>query len=227
MTVLFLRSSAFLPSEGGKGYLGLTCCLVTQSCPTLCDPMDYSPPDSSVHGILQAGILEWVAIPFSKGSSWPRDQIWVSCIAGRLFTDWVTRESLSYQLNSRLDLDFTKLSINVHSFCSRIQPSVPHFTEISYLLCLLWSVTISMFFSVVSAFRILPNSSHKGLPMFPSQNLIVQLLHWVLDPFWVTVCTQCEAGIQLHPFTWDCPDVSASFVENTSSFPTEWSWQHY
>ena len=43
--------------------------LVTQSCPILCDPMDCSPPDSSVHGILQARILEWVAIPFSRGSS--------------------------------------------------------------------------------------------------------------------------------------------------------------
>ena len=48
--------------------------LVSQSCPTLCDPMDCSPPGSSVHGILQARILEWVAIPFSRGSSQPRDQ---------------------------------------------------------------------------------------------------------------------------------------------------------
>ena len=47
--------------------------LVAQSCLTLCDPMDGSPPGSSVHGILQARILEWVAIPFSRGSSWPRD----------------------------------------------------------------------------------------------------------------------------------------------------------
>jgi len=44
--------------------------------------MDCSPPGSSVHGILQARILEWVAIPFSRASSQPRDQIWVSCIAG-------------------------------------------------------------------------------------------------------------------------------------------------
>ena len=50
------------------------CMLVTQLCPTLCDPMDCSPPSSSVHGILQARILGWVAIPFSKGSSRPRDQ---------------------------------------------------------------------------------------------------------------------------------------------------------
>ena len=50
-----------------------------QSCPTLCSPMDYSPPGSSVHGILQARILEWVAIPSSRGSSPPRDQTGVSC----------------------------------------------------------------------------------------------------------------------------------------------------
>ena len=51
-----------------------TCVLVTQPCLTLCDPMDCSPLGSSVHGILQAGILEWVAIPYSRGSSQPRDQ---------------------------------------------------------------------------------------------------------------------------------------------------------
>ena len=49
------------------------CVKVTQLCPTLCDPTDCSPPGSSVHGILQARILEWVATPFSRGSSLPRD----------------------------------------------------------------------------------------------------------------------------------------------------------
>ena len=53
---------------------------------TLCNHMDCSPPGSSVHGILQAKILEWVAISFSRGSSKPRDWIWVSCILGRFFT---------------------------------------------------------------------------------------------------------------------------------------------
>ena len=57
-----------------------------QSCLTLCDPMGCSLPGSSVHGILQARILEWVVIPFSRGSSQPRNQTWVSCIAGRCFT---------------------------------------------------------------------------------------------------------------------------------------------
>ena len=67
--------------------------LVPQSCPTLCDPMDCSLPGSSVQGISQARILEWVAISFSRGSSWSRDQTWVSCIAGRVFTVWATREA--------------------------------------------------------------------------------------------------------------------------------------
>ena len=58
---------------------------------TLCDPMDCSPPGSSVHGILQARILEWVAISFSRGSSLPRDLTQVSLIAGRRFNLWATR----------------------------------------------------------------------------------------------------------------------------------------
>ena len=66
--------------------------LVTQFCPPLCDPMDYSLPGSSVHGTLQTRILEWVSIPFYRGSSWPRDWTQLSCIAGRLFTVWTTRE---------------------------------------------------------------------------------------------------------------------------------------
>ena len=58
-----------------------------------CDPMDCSPPGSSIHEILQARILEQVAISFSRGSSRPWDWTWVSCIAGRFFTIWATREA--------------------------------------------------------------------------------------------------------------------------------------
>ena len=61
-----------------------------ESCPTLCDPVDCSPPGSSIHGILQARILEWGAISFSRGSSQPRDWTQVSCIAGRRFNHWAT-----------------------------------------------------------------------------------------------------------------------------------------
>ena len=67
--------------------------LVAQLCQSLCDSLDCSPPGSSVHGILQARILEWVAIPFSKRSSWPRGGTQVSRNAGSFFTIWVTREA--------------------------------------------------------------------------------------------------------------------------------------
>ena len=66
---------------------------IAQSCLTVCDPVDCSPPGSSVHGILQARILEWVAISFSRGSSQPRDRTRVSRIAGRRFILWATREA--------------------------------------------------------------------------------------------------------------------------------------
>ena len=72
--------------------------LVVQSCPTLCDPMDCSLPISSVYRILQARILEWVAIPFSSISSQPRDWAQVSHITGRFFTIWATKEA---QINSK------------------------------------------------------------------------------------------------------------------------------
>ena len=60
---------------------------VAQLCPTFCDPMDCT-----VHGILQARVLEWVAVPFSRESSQPRDQTQVSIIASRFFTSWAPRE---------------------------------------------------------------------------------------------------------------------------------------
>ena len=61
---------------------------VTQSCPTLCDPIDHT-----VQGILQPRILEWVAVPFSRGSSQPRDQTQASRVAGGFSTSWVTWEA--------------------------------------------------------------------------------------------------------------------------------------
>ena len=67
-------------------------CLVAQSCPTLCNPVDCSPPGSSIRGILQARILQWVAMPVSRGSSQSRDRTQVSHIAGGFFTNWATRK---------------------------------------------------------------------------------------------------------------------------------------
>ena len=75
---------------------------VTQSCPTLFDPMDCSPPESSVHGIFQARLLEWVAISFSRRSSQPRDWTQVSHIVGRRFIVWATRVSSNPRLTDYL-----------------------------------------------------------------------------------------------------------------------------
>ena len=72
----------------------LSFAVVVQFCLTLCDPMDCSPPGSSAYGILQARILKWVAISFSRGSSGPRDQTQVSHIAGKRFYLCTTREAL-------------------------------------------------------------------------------------------------------------------------------------
>ena len=65
-----------------------------------CDPLDYIPPDSSVHGILQARLLEWVAISFSRGSSWTRDRTQISCIAGGFFTTELPKNPIQIQPSS-------------------------------------------------------------------------------------------------------------------------------
>ena len=88
--------SSFSPGHGLSLPTVKVKVLVTQLCPTLSGPMDCSPPGSSVHGILQARILEWIAISFSRGSSWLRDLIHVSCTAGWFFTVWATRAALTH-----------------------------------------------------------------------------------------------------------------------------------
>ena len=74
-TLFVLRNEQEWKNLGVKKQCVYVCVCVreSQSCPTLCDPMDYSPPDSSVHWILQARIMEWVAVPFSRGSAGPKD----------------------------------------------------------------------------------------------------------------------------------------------------------
>ena len=95
-----------------------TLLVLVAQCPTLCDPMDYSPPGSSVHGILQARMLEWVAISFSRACSRPKDQTWVSYIAGRFFTIWATREAHpsggSYNFFSQLSWGYAEMTTIVN-----------------------------------------------------------------------------------------------------------------
>ena len=81
--------------------------LVAQSCLTLCDPMDYSPPGSSVHGILQARVLEWVAISSSRGSSPPRDRTCISCIDRQILclgATWEIHDPVLWSKNVSMSL---------------------------------------------------------------------------------------------------------------------------
>ena len=81
-----VRGAPLSPSDEAPMNAPMCACSVAKSCPALCNPEDYSPPGSSVHGISRARILEWVAISFSRGSSWPRDRTPISCLAGGFFT---------------------------------------------------------------------------------------------------------------------------------------------
>ena len=91
--------------------------LAAQSCPTPCNPVDCNPPGSCVHGILQARILEWVAISFSRGPSRHRDWTQVSYTAGRFFTDWAS-SSLLYDFMISLNKDMASISLSLECrFC--------------------------------------------------------------------------------------------------------------
>ena len=76
------RNSQYFWNSSEFSFRCMYVSIVTQSCLTLCDPMDCSPPGGSSHGIFQTRMLEWVAIPYSRGSSWPRNWTWVCHIAG-------------------------------------------------------------------------------------------------------------------------------------------------
>ena len=143
------------------------CVLVAQSCPTFWDPMDCSLSGSSVHGLLQARILEWVAIPFSRRSSQPRDWPRISHIAGRFFTIWATREAhnnlnipKSIQLNIKGYLSCFQLCYYENGWNANCLKN-NHFFKKSApsrwispwdMACFLWSgsVLASLFCSMVS-----------------------------------------------------------------------------
>ena len=102
ITLSHMHTSRLLSTFISYHQVLFVCVLVAQSCLTLCDPMDHCPWGSSVHGIFQARILDWVAFSFSRVSPQPRDWTQVSRIADRLFSLLATRE------NSRFYLFLTK-----------------------------------------------------------------------------------------------------------------------
>ena len=99
-----------------KRFMYYICVLVAQSCPTLCNPWTvvHPAPGSSVHGIFQARTLEWVVIPFSRGSSWPMDRTQVFRVAGRFFTSWARYKSHTTELNHSVALVYSLMCKNPH-----------------------------------------------------------------------------------------------------------------
>ena len=108
---------------------------LSQLCWTLCNPMNHSMPGSSVYGILQARILESVAISSSRGSFWPRDWTQVSCIAGRFFTVWATSEAPLLTIG--IFKCFTYLCVIFDSLCFSRNLSI------SFVLCYLLTYSCS------------------------------------------------------------------------------------
>ena len=110
---------------------------VAQSCATLCDPMDCSPPGSSVHGIFQARVLDWVAISFSRVSSQTRDQTRVSCVVGRRFTIPQISKRQAYHL---------------------------HFNTVQNIICVIMNIDESVFFCFATEGSLgrISNLNHAG-----------------------------------------------------------------
>ena len=147
--------------------------LVTQLCPALCDPTDYGMSGSSVHGIFQARIPEWVAFLFSRESSRPGDQTQVSCIAGRFFTTWATKQAPIR--NCILCLKPTTKPISAFSY---FKITLPPKLFYLFLFC---TIVVVQSLSHVQ----LCNPMDCSMPGFPVLHCLLELaqthVHWVSD----------------------------------------------
>ena len=141
---LFPKTVSPRTAKLGKIYVKSGCCSVAQSCPALCDPIDSSPPGSSAHGIFQARILEWIAMPSSRGPSCAGVWTCISCIGRRILYHWVTRESpmLRAHACSWRDLSRGEFSTEVgqRSTESRLQLIEDRQINIITLSCIWWGL---------------------------------------------------------------------------------------
>ena len=164
----------------------IVCVLVTQLCLTLCDSTDCSPPCPSVHGLLQAGILEWVSMPFSRGSSRPRDRSWVSHIVGRFVTIWANRGALTFskiycscclyqKIFFHSSMSFLVLwypfHYIIHSFLPILVKCPLKSSRLINLHCLFTSwkpspMVLLPTFVISEGFGVLPVQFHTGVPVF-------------------------------------------------------------
>ena len=150
-------------------------------------PWDCSPPGFPVHGILQARVMQWVVISFSRGSSRPRDRTWVSCIAGRFFTNWATREAPSVLLLFSHSV--------VSDSCDPMDCSIPGFPV---LLCLLGIAQTHAYwiYDAIQPFHPLLPPSPPALSLSQHQGL----LQWVSSSH--QVAKLLELLFQYQSFHW-------------------------
>ena len=157
------------------------CVKVAQSCLTLCDPRDCSLPGSSVHGILQARIQEWVAVPFSQGSSQLRYLTQISYIAGRFFTIWATREA-HYQLGIPTEYIFINISIFIDMFWTFLSKVLCYYP---LLQCLDFRYYSDFCCSVTESYLTLYNHMICSIPSFPALHCLPEFaqthVHWISD----------------------------------------------
>ena len=182
-------------------------CLVTKLRPTLCNPMDCSPQGSSVYGILQARILAWVAISFSRGSSQPRDPTWVSWIAGRFFTNWATREA---QYSTR-SFQFLRNFLPIPRWAFSLSKKSRKWFQSNLWVCVhlcLWLLIPHMF-----RFRYaLENFTFTFYREFPS-NLLMLKKYWSLT---LELCL-CFRHCSNHEIFLDTATSIRSWLSNTLS----------
>ena len=163
-------------------------CTVAQPCPTLCDPMDRGPPGSSVHGISQARILEWVAISSSRGSSWPRDRTCISGIAGGFFITEPPGKPHLWSIFWRILFVFS------HAFISHASNLVIFY---GFLILATFSLTFEkaswLALSNLRTLLIVLKSS----PLFPELpvfSVISHLLSWALLLVWGPLAVYLHSG---------------------------------
>ena len=175
--------------------LSLTTCIpcesevkVTQSCLTLCDPMVYT-----AHGILQARILEWVAFPFSRGSSQARDQSQVSRIAGRFFTSWATREAQMKMCQKYSLRALSKLSKAQCSFSLKLM---------SYLTLKLTTLLHTVWDTVSPAFSVTIWQPKKFGSTSPSK---LCMWFFYIDVFWLCYSLFLTYPFSSFPWVWNLP----------------------
>ena len=165
--------------------------LVTQSCPTFCDHMDCRPSDSPVHGILQARILECVAIPFSRGSSWPRDGTRVQCCRQVLYH--LSHQGSPESLRNTSNIFLRILLVHLFKTNKQTKKNKGHVLECDFSLQFLWAAwTCWLRLDPLAKVQILVQSIH-GIPSLQLLSAFTYTYPWPLTSYLLKMPSrQCQ-----------------------------------